>query len=112
MLRILFFKSAEDYWDATACCNRLKHDLKARDLEQVSINLILDDPSWQLDYLKAGSDVMIERDGRTLFEGVVYERKLAQEERIECDITAYTHLIRYERHLVYRLYQPGVKAGE
>ncbi|RLG06230.1 MAG: hypothetical protein DRN59_03360 [Thaumarchaeota archaeon] len=112
MLRILFFKSAEDYWDATACCNRLRHDLKARDLEQVSINLVLDDPSWQLDYLKAGNDVIIERDGRTLFEGVVYERKLAQEERIVCDITAYTHLIRYERHLVYRLYQPGVKAGE
>jgi len=112
MLRILFFKSAEDYWDATARCNRLRHDLRARDLEQVSINLVLDDPSWQLEYLKTGNDVIIERDGRTLFEGVVYERKLAQEERIECDVTAYTHLIRYERHLVYRLYQPGVKAGE
>jgi len=111
-LRILLFKQDFSRWDATSRCFKLKHEFRARDLEQLELKLVLDDPSTQLDYVKAGNRIQVKLDDKTIFDGIIYERKISQSDRVECEITAYTSLIRYERYIVYRLYQAGTEAGE
>jgi len=111
-LQILLYRAASDYWDAADKCLRLIHDFKLRELEQARFMLMLDDPSWQLDYVKTGNKVKVRRGGKTIFEGLIYERVLRQSIGVECEITAYTSLIRYERHVVYRFYQAGTRAGD
>jgi len=111
-LRVLLFKQDSSCWDATSRCLGLKHGFRARDLEQLELKLMLDDPLTQLDYVKAGNRAQVKLDDKTVFDGVIHERKISQSDRVECEITAYTSIIRYERYIVYRLYQAGTKAGE
>lgn len=111
-LRVLLFRRGSGCWDATSRCLKLKHGFRARDLEQLELKLVLDDPSTQLDYVKAGNRVQVKLDDRTIFDGVIHERKISQSDRLECEVAAYTSLIRYERYIVYRFYQAGTRAGE
>ncbi|MEM0478357.1 MAG: hypothetical protein QXN77_08160 [Candidatus Caldarchaeum sp.] len=63
--------------------------------------------------VKAGDSVRLWNGNTLVFEGVVYEVKTKHKggsaERVS--ITAYSDLIRYERHAVFRSYATGTKAG-
>jgi len=62
--------------------------------------------------VKTGNRAQVVLDDKTIFDGIIHERRISQSDRVECEITTYTYLIKYERYVVYRFYQAGTKAGE
>ena len=112
MIQLILYRSGGDFLDLGDLCVELVHEFEARDLERLRFKIAVDDPATQLDYLKVGNEVRLTRNESTVFEGVIYERRISQREKVEVDVTAYTHLIKYERHVVYRSYPTGTKAGE
>ncbi|MEM2225327.1 MAG: hypothetical protein QXR47_04395 [Candidatus Caldarchaeum sp.] len=91
--------------DKTRKCTRLRRRISARSLESLEAELV--------ETVDVGTRVRLRKNTSTLFEGVVYEaRKTRREGDVaRCEITAYTDLILYDRHVVFRSYATGTKAG-
>ncbi|MEM2257825.1 MAG: hypothetical protein QXI60_01040 [Thermofilaceae archaeon] len=91
--------------DKTGKCTYLKRRISARNLESLEAEL--------LETVNVGTRVRLRKNTSTIFEGVVYEsRKTHREGDVaRCEITAYTDLILYDRHVVFRSYATGTKAG-
>jgi hypothetical protein len=83
---------------------RFTHGLVARELEKIDFTLVNDDVS-------VGQRVRAKRGTTTFFEGVVYEKRKKHAGRVEVEATAYSDLILYDRHVVFRLYDTGTTAG-
>ena len=64
--------------------------------------------------LDVGNTITLSEGGATTFEGIIYERETRKRSSdiTRASITAYTKLINYERHIVYRSYPAGTLAGE
>ena len=90
--------------DKTPKMVRFTHGLAARELEKLDFTLVNDDVS-------VGQRVRAKRGGTAFFEGVVYERGKKHAGRVEVEATAYSDLILYDRHVVFRLYDTGTTAG-
>jgi hypothetical protein len=91
--------------ELTQYLTQLTHTASSRDMEKLELELF--DAVVQ-----AGERLRLSSDAATVFEGVIYEKRTAQEQHLRCTATAYTDLILYERHIVYRSYPVGVSAGE
>ncbi|MEM2720275.1 MAG: hypothetical protein QXU49_05765 [Candidatus Caldarchaeum sp.] len=91
--------------DKTRKCTRLRRRISARSLESLEAELV--------ETVGVGTRVRLRKNTSTLFEGVVYEaRKTRREGDVaRCEITAYTDLILYDRHVVFRSYPTGTRAG-
>jgi hypothetical protein len=93
--------------DVTDSVSELRHVVDWRGLERLEIELTGMDVSvgWRCRY-SAGRSI--------LFEGIVHEvvRKRAGGRFTEVKATAYSDLIAFDRHIVYRSYQAGTTAGE
>ncbi|RLG08790.1 MAG: hypothetical protein DRN64_04650 [Thaumarchaeota archaeon] len=66
------------------------------------------------DAVSVGQEIRLKEDDQIVFEGVVYEvdRRHRGRDVERCGFKAYDYLIKYDRHVVYRLYQTGTKAGD
>ena len=95
-----------EWFDETSRLLSLRHSLAGRELENVSLTLVNAE-------LRPGQRIRLKRGNRIFFEGVVYEaRRRHDKNYVSVDATAYSPLILYDRHVVYRLYQTGTKAGD
>jgi len=95
-----------EFFDQTSRLVSLRHGLTSRELERVEFTLVNAD-------LRVGQKVRIRRDGKVFFEGIVYERRKRHDENyVGVEATAYSNLIMYDRHVVYRAYQTGTAAGQ
>jgi hypothetical protein len=90
--------------DKTLKMVRFTHGLAARELEKIDFTLVNDDVS-------VGQRVRAKRGATTFFEGVVHERRKRHAGRVEVEATAYSDLILYDRHVVFRSYATGTTAG-
>ncbi|MEM1946503.1 MAG: hypothetical protein QXF95_05760 [Candidatus Caldarchaeum sp.] len=104
MLYLEVFDST-NWVDKTRKCTRLRRRISARSLESLEAELV--------ETVGVGTRVRLRKNTSTLFEGVVYEaRKTRREGDVaRCEITAYTDLILYDRHVVFRSYPTGTRAG-
>ncbi|MCS7133576.1 MAG: hypothetical protein NZ921_02090 [Candidatus Caldarchaeum sp.] len=101
-----------EVWDGSAWLDKtgkltdLRHRVAAKSLEELGFTLV--DES-----LSVGSRCRYRRGSNVIFEGVVYEVNRRHEggrvREISCG--AYTDLILYERHIVFREYSTGTRAG-
>ena len=92
--------------DVTESVSELRHVVDGRGLERIEIELQGMDVSvgWRCRY----------SSGRSIrFEGIVHEvvRKRVGGRMMEVKVTAYSDLIAYDRHVVFRLYSTGTTAG-
>ena len=103
----LYDESANSWIDKTRSCVRLRHSVSSRELEFVEFELVEED-------VDVGQRVRVKRDGEAVFEGMVYERSRRWRggEPATVKVAAYSYLILYDRHVVYRLYPVGTRAGE
>ncbi|MCD6421675.1 MAG: DUF2341 domain-containing protein [Thaumarchaeota archaeon] len=103
----LYDESANSWIDKTRSCVRLRHSVSSRELEFVEFELVEED-------VDIGQKVRVKRDGEAVFEGMVYERSRRWRggKPAAVKVTAYSYLILYDRHVVYRLYPVGTRAGE
>jgi len=81
------------------------HSLTSRELEKIEFMLLNDD-------VVVGQQVRAKRDNNIFFEGIVYEVGKRYGETKTIDVTAYSNLILYERHVIYRSYATGTTAGQ
>ncbi|MCD6260168.1 MAG: hypothetical protein J7J28_00005 [Thaumarchaeota archaeon] len=93
--------------DKTGACVSLRRQIRSNGLEELDGELVRDAVS-------VGQEIRLKEDGQIVFEGVVYEvdRRHRGRDVERCGFKAYDYLIKYDRHVVYRLYQTGTKAGE
>ena len=99
---------ANGVWvDKTANCVALRRRLRANALEELSGELVKD-------VVAVGQKIRMLEDNTVVFEGLVYEvdRSHRRGEPESCSFKAYDMLIMYDRHVVYRSYPTGTKAGE
>jgi len=102
----LYDESSYSWSDKTDKCIRLRHSISSRELESIEFELIGEDVS-------VGQKIRVKRDNNIIFEGIVYERSRKQRGGLlSVKATAYSYLILYDRQIIYRIYQTGVKAGE
>ncbi|MEM4363350.1 MAG: hypothetical protein QXT90_04835 [Candidatus Caldarchaeum sp.] len=94
-----------DWVDKTGKCVQLSRRIPARGLETLEAELI--------EHVDVGARVRLRKDSDVLFEGVVYEtrKKRRSGDVTRCQITAYTDLVVYDRHVVFRSYAAGTRAG-
>ena len=91
--------------DVTDKLTSLRHKITSRQLEAIDFTLINTN-------VNAGQKVRVKRGASIVFEGIIYERRKRQESGVlEVDATAYSELIAYDRHVVYRMYNTGTTAG-
>jgi len=95
-----------EYWrDETVRLTSLRHRITGRQLEAVDFELVNTD-------IRVGQKIRVKRGASIVFEGIIYERRKRQESGVlEVDATAYSELIAYDRHVVYRMYNTGTTAG-
>ena len=93
--------------DKTGSCVSLGRRIRSSGLEELDGELVKDSVS-------VGQEIRLKEDDQIVFEGVVYEvdRRHRGRNVERCGFKAYDYLIKYDRHVVYRLYQTGTKAGE
>ena len=93
--------------DKTGSCVSLRRQIRSNGLEELNGELIEDAVS-------VGQEIRLKEEDQIVFEGVVYEvdRRHRGRDVERCGFKAYDYLIKYDRHVVYRLYQTGTKAGE
>lgn len=98
--------SREDYADrAVNLVRRISHSM----LESLEFELM----NPELDETSPGREVVLIEDGEPVFEGVIYQREMRREKELSrARFLAYSRLINYERHVVFRLYRAGTHAGE
>jgi len=90
---------------ASATVRRISHNM----LESLEFEVVNPD----LGEVSPGGEVMLLEDEEPVFEGIIYQREIRRERgltRAKC--LAYSYLISYDRHIVFRLYRPGTYAGE
>jgi hypothetical protein len=93
------------YVDVTDKLTSLRHRITGRQLEAVDFELVNTD-------VHVGQKIRVKRGASIVFEGIIYERRKRQESGVlEVDATAYSELIAYDRHVVYRMYDTGTTAG-
>jgi len=104
MLELLIGRS--DYTGrASGVVRRVSHNM----LESLEFEVV--DPA--LEEVYPGREVTLLEDGAPVFEGVIYQREVRRERgptRARC--IAYSHLLSYDKHVVFRLYRAGTYAGE
>jgi len=95
------------FWrNETSRLIQFRHSLTSRELEKIEFTLIHTD-------LDIGQRVRAKRDGNIFFEGIIYERRKRHDQNyMSVEATAYTDLILFDRHVVYRLYEAGTRAGD
>jgi len=92
--------------DVTNRLSSLRHKITGRQLEAIDFTLINTN-------VNVGQKVRVKRGTNIIFEGIIYERRKHQESGVlEVDATAYSELIAYDRHVVYRMYDTGTTAGD
>ena len=102
----LYDESSYSWNDKTDKCIRLRHSISSRELESIGFELIGED-------VNVGQKIRVKRDNNIIFEGIVYERSRKQRGGLlSVKATAYSYLILYDRQIIYRIYQTGLKAGE
>ncbi|MEM4591765.1 MAG: hypothetical protein QW555_08055, partial [Nitrososphaerota archaeon] len=91
--------------DKTSKTLSIKRSITARQLEELEAELT--------EIINVGTHVRLKKDTNILFEGIVYEssKRHGGGDVARCQITAYTYLILYDRHVVFRSYATGTKAG-
>ncbi len=92
--------------EVTESVSGLKHAVDGRGLEKIEMRLLGTEVSvgWRCRY----------SSGRSVrFEGVIQEvsRRRVGGRSTEVEATAYSHLITYERYVVFRMYNTGTTAG-
>ena len=99
--------SGSNWIDKTNSCVSLRRQIRSGVLEELDGELVKDAVS-------VGQEIRLKEDDRTIFMGVVYEvdRRHRSRDVERCGFKAYDYLIKYDRRVVYRLYQVGTKAGE
>jgi len=100
------YDSGSGQWvDKTLKTIQFRHSLTSRELEKVEFTLVNDD-------VNVGQKVRAKRNDNIFFEGIVYERRKRHDQNyVSVEATAYSNLILYDRHVVYRAYQTGTTAG-
>ena len=103
----LYDEQSSTWIDKTDKCIRLRRDVSSREFESIEFEIIEED-------VQIGQRVRVKQGNSIVFEGEIYERSRRQRagEPSSIKATAYNYLILYDRHVVYRLYQTGIKAGE
>ena len=93
--------------DKTSSCVSLRRRIRPEGLEELDGELVKD-------VVSVGQKIRLREDNRIKFMGIVYEidRRHRGGEPESCGFKAYDYLIAYDRHVVYKLYQTGTKAGE
>jgi len=107
-LTLEVYDSESSTWlDKMDSCVSLRRRIRSNGLEELNGELVKDNVS-------VGREIRLKEDGNIVFEGVVYEvdRRHRGRDVERCGFKAYDYLIKYDRHVVYRLYQTGTKAGE
>jgi len=102
------YDSETSTWiDKTGSCISLRRQIRSNGLEELDGELVKDSMS-------VGQEIRLKENDRIIFMGVVYEvdRRHRSRDVERCGFKAYDYLIKYDRHVVYRLYQTGTKAGE
>ena len=95
------------WWDETGHCVSLRRRIRSNSLEEL-------DGEFVKSYVKPGWMIRLKEDDYVKFMGLVHEvdRRHRGRDVERCGFKAYDYLIKYDRHVVYRLYQTGTKAGE
>lgn len=99
--------STSAWLDKTDKLRYVKRKITSRQLEALDGELLNDS-------VKAGDAVRLLNEASVVvFEGVVHEsrRRHGSGDIPRCEFTAYTDLVKYERHVVFRSYATGTKAG-
>ncbi|RLI38172.1 hypothetical protein DRO64_11910, partial [Candidatus Bathyarchaeota archaeon] len=93
--------------DKTDSCVSLRRQIRSGGLEELNGELV---KHW----VSVGQEIRLKEDDQIVFMGVVYEvdRRHRSRDVERCGFKAYDYLIKYDRRVVYRLYQVGTKAGE
>ncbi|OYT67931.1 MAG: hypothetical protein B6U65_01290 [Candidatus Wolframiiraptor sp. EX4484-121] len=93
--------------DKTDSCVSLRRQIRSNGVEELDGELVKD-------VVSVGQEIRLKEDDQIVFEGIVYEvdRRHRGRDVERCGFKAYDYLIKYDRHVVYRLYQTGTKAGE
>ncbi|MEM2373966.1 MAG: hypothetical protein QXI11_05940 [Thermoproteota archaeon] len=103
---LILEKYIDGEWiDKTSKCISLSLGISSRQLESLEAELI--------ENIDVGTRVRLKRGETIIFEGVVYESDKSQRagDVPRCRLTAYTDLILYDRHVVFKAYGTGTKAG-
>ena len=107
-LTLEVYDSETSTWlDKTGSCVSLRRQIRSNGLEELDGELVKDAVS-------VGQEIRLKEDDQIVFEGIVYEvdRKHRGKDVERCSFKAYDYLILYDRHIAYKLYQTGTKAGE
>ncbi len=92
--------------DITENVSEMRHAVDGKGLEKVSIRLsgIQVSVGWRCRYSV---------DHKECFDGIIHEvsRRRVEGRPTESEVTAYSYLITYERHIIYRMYNTGTTAG-
>lgn len=100
------FIGQNNYADhASSTVRRISHNM----LESLEFEVVSPD----LGEVSPGREVLLLENREPVFEGVIYQREVRRERgltRARC--LAYSYLIRYDRHIVFRFYRSGTFAGE
>jgi Phage late control gene D protein (GPD). len=92
--------------DITPRMLRLRWRTSASQLEELSFEAVGVE-------LEVGERVRLRRAGEAVFEGIIYEKEREHSSRgLLVRARAYSLLILYDRHIVYRSYPTGTAAGE
>ena len=102
----LYDESSCSWSDKTNKCVSFRHRVSGHELELIEFELIEEN-------VNVGQRVRVRKNDNIIFEGVIYERSLRQRKGLlSVRAIAYSYLILYDRQIIYRIYQSGVKAGE
>ena len=107
-LKLEVYDSESSTWlDKTSSCVSLRRHIRSNGLEELDGELVKDAVS-------VGQEIRLKEDDQIVFEGIVYEvdREHRGRDVERCGFRAYDYLIKYDRHVVYRAYPTGTKAGE
>jgi len=93
--------------DKTSSCISLRRRIRPEGLEELDGELVRD-------VVSVGQKIRLKEDDRIKFMGIVYEisRRHRGGNPETCGFKAYDYLIACDRHVVYKLYQTGTKAGD
>ncbi|RLI43986.1 hypothetical protein DRO64_04790 [Candidatus Bathyarchaeota archaeon] len=107
-LTLEVYDSETSTWiDKTNSCASLRRQIRSNGLEELDGELVKD-------VVSVGQEIRLKEDGQIVFEGIVYEvdRRHRGRDVERCGFKAYDYLIKYDRHVVYRAYPTGTKAGD
>jgi len=107
MMTIEISTNRTTWTDISRWVTRTSHKLTSRELE--TLEFTATNPSIAI---AVGMYVRTKRGTTTIFEGVIYEvRRQKTANVIEYNARAFSELVLYDRHVVFRLYDTGTTAG-